>query len=899
MSNSDKEMRFFSILILAVLAIYVLAYTFTFVKVKKEDKAKRIEAEQRMTEYPTLEDLLAHKDEIAKLVMQEGDIYYEMTDKTVITGIMNILSNVELTPVPVNPEDDWDRPVGGAVSALWLSIDMENENEYWKLIVDDYNLPADFVIDHTTLASAATGYRTTESGYYTKEGKIYGKIKSIMYNGTRIDLNEQADTEDEQPVTVDFEYNPEAIYTAEELDYVANEGYFTMDICVSDGKIFFADMKNDIPESHGDYYYESFLKQEYIWGYMDLNGENRHEFKITPADSEYPYAGVSCIIGATDDRVYAMTFRAKDDEYFGKDFDRFIVENYITSFDMSGNVLAETGYKYDYQYPYEHALGDTSFATKEGTLAVFNGALALYDSELNEISLNTDKRISGIYPSPDGNIIALFTDGKERKLAVYSAKNLKVLKEETIPFNYTGEQVKGIIDGKDVLVDIWDEQSGSEKIIAVDLTTGDETEVMDLFHSGINGYDIKSVIEIDKNSILAECDDTYSPRGSLLTRYIKTDENVAKNRKQIVVFGVYDSYLREFNGRSNEYYADKYVGPVENNFSDASELAEIFRGESGPDVALVRNFTDAYFDSGVLADVSELLKENELPDGVKDAFSEGEVLRAYPTYYNVATLVTYKNIAKDGELDQDTFFDCIKQSEGKELFANAWQDVFDWFLMYPGNPFLDCDTGTCNFDGDEFKSFLKMIKTLDDRDHSEDVFFYKPRGSELISWEEVVNQWLTHQKEAGSIFMISTFIGMYYDDWVCDLFGKNMVYTGFPLKEGSKSFISHADAFVVNELSDEKRGALEFIKVYRDVPDRTVVTKADFEASYGALHTNAAEEALAEEIMKAVNDVGGFMYDLSGESGKFIDQTLQDYYNGIISEDETAAAFKEYFEPKE
>lgn len=897
MSDSDKEMRFFSILILAVLAIYVLAYTFTFEKVKKEDKAKQIEAEQRMAEYPTLEDLLAHKDEIAKLVMQEGDIYYEMTDKTVITGIMNILSNVELTPVPVNPEDDWDRPVGGAVSALWLSIDMENENEYWKLIVDDYNLPADFVIDHTTLASAATGYRTTESGYYTKEGKIYGKIKSIMYNGTRIDLNEQADTEDEQPVTVDFEYNPEAIYTAEELDYVAKEGYFTMDICVSDGKVFFADMKNDIPDSHGDYYYESFLKQEYIWGYMDISGENRHEFKVKPVDPEYPYAGVSCIIGASEDRIYAMTFRAKDDDRFGKDLDRYVVENYITAFDMSGNALAETKYENKYSFPEEHDLGDASFVTGEGTVAVFNGALALYDTDLNEVSINTDKGISEIYPSEDGNIIALCMEGKDKKLVVYSAKNLKALKEEALPVNCNDEPVKGVIDGKSLLLSKGGGLSCGEKIVEVELTTGNETEVMDLFHSGIDGYYIKNIIKIGKNDILAECEDKYSPKGSLLTRYVKMDEAVANSRKRIVVFGAYDSYLRAFNGLSKEYYADSYESKNGYYFEDPNDLAETFKGENAPDVAAVRDFTDVYFDSGVLADVSELLKEGELFEGIREAFSDNGVLRAYPVYYNVDTLVTYNNLTKDGAFDFDTFYALLKQGAGKKLFANIRQDVICDFLSYPGNPFLNCDTGINNFDSDEFKAFLKALKELDENyTDGDDFLTIGPDGEEsFLGWEEIDNLWIKDKKESGSNFMITTIYNMYYDHLIGGVFGENMAFAGFPLKDGSKSFISDSEALVVNELSDEKEGALEFIKCYREVPNRALVTKADFEASAGALQANATEKIFAKETMDAVNNVGGFMYNLPGEARDFIDQTLDKYCDGDISEDEAVAAFQEYF----
>lgn len=881
------------VILLAIVASGIIIPQVKREKAQKELKEKHEAELEILAAYPWIDEI--DPDNIAKLTTCEGDIVYTVTDKEAIAEIMGIIRDTNPQPVIINPEDDKGRPAGGPKNALWLDITTKDDKESWSLTIDDENFPTDFVIDHTIYKNKDTGWFETTTGYFTKPDKIYGKIKSIMYNGTRIDLNEQVDTEDEQPKAVSFEYNPAAVYTAEELDYVAKEGYFTMDICVCGGKIFFSYMKNDIPESHGDYNYESFLKQEYIWGYMDLKGENRHEFRITPKDPEYPYAGVSCIIGATDDRVYAMTFRAKDDEYFGKDLDRYIVEDYITSFDMSGNVLAKTLYEYDYSYPYEHTLGDKSFVTKEGTVALFNGALALYDADLNEVALNTDKRISGIYPSSDGNIIALFTDEKEKKIAVYSAKDLKVLKEETIPFNYAGKQVKGIIDGRDALVNIW-EQSGGEKIIEVDLTTGDETEEMDLFHSGINGYYIKSIAEINENGILAECEDAYSPHGSSLTRYVRMDESIARNRKRIVVCD-YAASLYSFNGSNKDYYADQYKDENRSFLSVPGELTETFKGEDCPDVATVRNFTDDFFDTGVLADVSELLKENELPDGIKDTFSEDGVLRAYPKHYTIVSLVTYKDIAKDGELNLDTFFDCIKKSEGKKLFANAWQDVFDFFLEYPGNPFLNRDEGTCNFEGDEFKSFLKMIKNLDDRDDSEDVMFYKPRGSEIISWDEILNQWLKHQKEAGSIFMISIFNGMYYDEWIDDLFGENMVYAGLPLKDGSKSFVYSADAWVINELSDEKEGALEFIKHCNDVQNSRTVTKADYEALAGELHANAFEEAIAGEIMAAVNDVGGFIHGDS-EEYDFMSTTFDKYFNDEISESETAEAFQEYFSSK-
>ncbi len=124
-----------------------------------------------------------------------------------------------------------------------------------------------------------------------------------------------------------------------------------------------------------------------------------------------------------------------------------------------------------------------------------------------------------------------------------------------------------------------------------------------------------------------------------------------------------------------------------------------------------------------------------------------------------------------------------------------------------------------------------------------------------------------------------------------------MVYAGLPLKDGSKSFVYSADAWVINELSDEKEGALEFIKHCNDMQNSRTVTKADYEALAGELHANAFEEAIAGEIMAAVNDVGGFIHG-DPEEYDFMSTTLDKYFNGEISESETAEAFQEYFSSK-
>ena len=65
---------------------------------------------------------------------------------------------------------------------------------------------------------------------------------------------------------------------------------------------------------------------------MDDNGDNETEFALKSTDPEKPYCGIHKMLGVTEDRVYAMTFHADENDYFS---DKIY---YLTAFDMSGNV---------------------------------------------------------------------------------------------------------------------------------------------------------------------------------------------------------------------------------------------------------------------------------------------------------------------------------------------------------------------------------------------------------------------------------------------------------------------------------------------------------------------------------------------------------------------------------
>ncbi len=519
MSNSDKEMRFFSILILAVLAIYVLAYTFTFVKVKKEDKAKQIEAEQRMTEYPTLEELLAHEDEIIRLATHEGDIVYEVTDKTVIAGIMNTLKGFELTAVPVNPEDDKGCPPGGVTDALVLYFHTENEGEYWELAIDDYNRPADFIIEHSTIVSATTDYRITEVGYYTKADNVYRKIKSIMHNGTRIDLNEQAALHPDPEI--DFSYNPETVFCGEELNFVKESDYETTDIDISSDKVFFC--CNRAIETDIDYVdYEGVLF-DYVWGYADKSGENRAVFAIKSDDAEYPYAGIQGFVGATESKIYAYLFCAKmtDSE---DPYNKAEIKHYLASFNYDGELID----KVPLDYSFYKGLWVDGIVTESGKVAIFSdgNTVSLYDENLNLISTVTDKEISYIAKGSDGNVVALLWNTDYIKHVVYDGTNLKLVDEYPMQYYKFEEHPLGVTDDYRILAIRYDKETDRSKIIAVYVDNYGASELMDVTASrGDDGDYIESAWLEDDNTIFVEERTDYDRHYVSLIRYTKETEN--------------------------------------------------------------------------------------------------------------------------------------------------------------------------------------------------------------------------------------------------------------------------------------------------------------------------------------------------------------------------------------
>lgn len=891
------------VLLSCIIAVIFLAVAVLVPAVLREKEKNRIKAQQELEQaaidsYPKLDEI--DVDSIVKLETYEGDIIYSVTDKDAIAEIMGILKESAPVPKYVSPEDDKYRYEGAPKDALWLDIYTEDDSKDWFIYVDDNKLPADFIIERTDWKNRTTGWFETTTGYYTKPEKIYSQIKAIMYKGERIDLNEAYNPEYDEPEKTGFEYNPDAIYTAENLTITDKEGWYTTDILMTEDKIFFTRIKEN-PKLHPeDFGYEFVGKYECMWGYMDRDGGNPVEFYF-----DRPGFGIYQLLTVTKDRVYAMTFDAGEGEDF-RDMDYV-----VTAFDMSGNVIAEQKYKYVLNYCDRLQ----AFVTTNGKLAIFNGSLVLYDEKLNKIALNTDHNLIMVAPAKDGNIVALKDNEECIRRVVLNSADLKEISEdeETYPGFYDCDLL-GMQDESTLVLVKRVRGEEHSKLISFDLETGEEKDLIDTFHSGIDDYVISCVLSIEPTDILCKTGSViwYGDQVGI-TRYIKTDREKAAKRKQIKVCGDL-SNIRNFNACSTDYYADECNEEDGNSFywiDSSTDLQNVCRQNGSPDVICISQAFPDMIKTTETADLSTMLKndddlsEEDFFPGLIEAFTYEGALRAIPVSTYICSFVAPSGLLKGENLTAEEFSELLADNVDKKLFYDTRRFIIEGFISAYGNPFYRPGEGVCNFESEDFKNLIKVISNLDWEHYDEYEYAnYDP--------EKIIAEWQKKMKASGAkLYIVGNAVPFYEVKDIETLYGKNYDFVGFPSVNGTRCCFDRPEVYVVNNNSEDKEGALEYIKFVLNndksymYPTRiqTYDEYADYiinSEEYTKKSERTSKQLYAEKLKEALMSASGCTYSLPEGGGddaySYIEGLLERYYKEIIDEDQVAKTIQEYFQ---
>ena len=351
--------------------------------------------------------------------------------------------------------------------------------------------------------------------------------------------------------------------------------------------------------------------------------------------------------------------------------------------------------------------------------------------------------------------------------------------------------------------------------------TPEGTKVMDFINSDLNVSSFDALISLSDTSVAGLFYKNYNSKASMgIFTYV--DPVDVPDRSVLLLAGCYisDDVMQrvvEFNRSSDKYRiivqnVEEYDSEEELSAGISEMTNSVFSGNM-PDILVTDGLpVETYAARGLLADIGELIeKDAELSQtdfltNVLEAYSmDGKLYYVIPSF-RVDTLIGASSVV--GDRTSWTFADAVHlletQPEGTNLIPEASRSSFLRTMMaYCGGSFIDTGTGKCNFQSQNFLDLLEYAKSL-------------PEEPDADSYGE--DYWRNYEaqyREGRTILAgmpISSFEGIDY--YVNGIFGEEVSYIGFPLEDGSGSYIKAEEAYAISAHSDHIEGAWEFLRYY-------------------------------------------------------------------------------------
>lgn len=347
------------------------------------------------------------------------------------------------------------------------------------------------------------------------------------------------------------------------------------------------------------------------------------------------------------------------------------------------------------------------------------------------------------------------------------------------------------------------------------------TKVMDFINSDLNVSRFDALIGLSDTSFAGLFYEDYNSEASLgIFTYV--DPADVPDRSVLLLAGCYisDDVMRrvvEFNRSSDQYRiivqnVEEYDSEEELAAGIAEMTNSVFSGNM-PDILVTDGLpVETYAARGLLADIGELIeKDTELSQtdflqNVFEAYSmDGKLYYVIPCFH-VDTMIGASSVV--GDRTSWTFADAVQLlktlPEGTNLIPEASRSSFLLTMMaYCGGSFIDTDAGKCNFQSRNFLDLLEYAKSL-------------PEELDADSYGE--DYWRNYEAQyrEGRTLLAGMPIGSFegIDYYVNNIFGEEISYIGFPMEDGSGSYIRAEEAYAISAHSDHIEGAWEFLRYY-------------------------------------------------------------------------------------
>ncbi len=293
--------------------------------------------------------------------------------------------------------------------------------------------------------------------------------------------------------------------------------------------------------------------------------------------------------------------------------------------------------------------------------------------------------------------------------------------------------------------------------------------------------------------------------------------------KEILTLGVVyisdsgRSQVVKFNKKSDKYkiqivdYGENSTGDNAESYNEILKQIglDLVQG-CGPDMIVVDYDmpVESYVEKGILEPLDsyfdndpELNVQDFLPNIMDSTRVDGKLYTLLPIY-GIDTCVVSKDIVGDQKVTLNNYEDICKDNNMEPRLGMGYQtrEMASNLYSTVGNTFIDYEKGACNFDSEEFESFLKFVKLF-------------PESSEVenIAYEDFE----TYYREKKSL-LYEYYITSFEDYQILKkgYFGSEVEFNGFPTGNGGESFIRPFIRLAMNHDSKNKDAAWEFMRSF-------------------------------------------------------------------------------------
>ncbi|HKM03841.1 MAG TPA: extracellular solute-binding protein [Lachnospiraceae bacterium] len=324
-----------------------------------------------------------------------------------------------------------------------------------------------------------------------------------------------------------------------------------------------------------------------------------------------------------------------------------------------------------------------------------------------------------------------------------------------------------------------------------------------IFTSQIQALEILS----DGTIVVVTCD--YKNQAYVLKQnIIKQVEQSKETSKTIITYGVAGDLsesakvsIVNFNTQNKEYTI-KVVDYLE--VGQASEdvtwkLNSAISSGEGPDLINVTDFDyQTYATKGVFEDLYLYINSDQnfhMEDyftNILTCYSYGDQLFAVPREFSIETLVGSKEDFPETGWTLNEMYDYVdKHPEIDTIFEAGPQSMLSYLMVCYMDHFYNIETGSCNFNSQEFVDLLKFCKT----------YAFKGGGPP----DNVKN---------GTQLLMTVF-NLDYTSYQMyqQIFDGDITFVGYPDEDGNGAWVTTPNtALAIATYSKQKAGAWEFIK---------------------------------------------------------------------------------------